>query len=94
MPVQVDRDWVNELKRALPERPFDKQRRFRADFDLPYTVTSVICPNRELSEFFEAALETHHSPKLIANYVANDYFANWPMPPDGVKRIFVSGIVD
>jgi len=72
MPVQMDRDRVHELKSALPERPFDKQRRFQAEFNLPYTVTSVICPNRELSEFFEAALETHNSPKLIANYVAND----------------------
>jgi aspartyl-tRNA(Asn)/glutamyl-tRNA(Gln) amidotransferase subunit B len=72
MPVQMDRERVHELKSALPERPFDKQRRFQAEFNLPYTVTSVICPNRELSEFFEAALETHNSPKLIANYVAND----------------------
>lgn len=72
MPVQMDRARVDELKAALPERPFDKQRRFEADFGLPYTVTTVLCPNRELSEFFEAALETHNSPKLIANYVAND----------------------
>lgn len=72
MPVQMDRARVDELRAALPERPYDKQRRFEADFNLPYTVTTVLCPNRELSEFFEAALETHHSPKLIANYVAND----------------------
>ncbi|ADE54426.1 Asp-tRNA(Asn)/Glu-tRNA(Gln) amidotransferase subunit GatB [Coraliomargarita akajimensis] len=72
MPVQMDRARVAELKASLPERPFDKQRRFEADFKLPYTVTSVLCPNRELSEFFEAALETHNAPKLIANYVAND----------------------
>ncbi|MEO0509582.1 MAG: Asp-tRNA(Asn)/Glu-tRNA(Gln) amidotransferase subunit GatB [Verrucomicrobiota bacterium] len=72
MPVQMDRTRVDELKSTLPERPFDKQRRFEADFGLPYTVTTVLCPNRELSEFFEAALETHNAPKLIANYVAND----------------------
>lgn len=72
MPVQMDRTRIEALRAELPERPFDKQRRFEKVFDLPYTVTSVLCPNRELSEFFEAALETHHSPKLIANYVAND----------------------
>ncbi|WP_269523808.1 Asp-tRNA(Asn)/Glu-tRNA(Gln) amidotransferase subunit GatB [Coraliomargarita parva] len=72
MPVQMDRARVDELKAALPERPFDKQRRFEEAFNLPYTVTSVLCPNRELSEFFEEALKTHNSPKAIANYVAND----------------------
>jgi aspartyl-tRNA(Asn)/glutamyl-tRNA(Gln) amidotransferase subunit B len=72
MPVQMDRARVEALRASLPERPFDKQRRFEAEFGLPYTVTTVLCPNRELSEFFEAALKTHDSPKLIANYVAND----------------------
>ncbi|PXA04117.1 Asp-tRNA(Asn)/Glu-tRNA(Gln) amidotransferase GatCAB subunit B [Coraliomargarita sinensis] len=72
MPVEMDRARVDALKAELPERPFDKQRRFEKEFNLPYTVTTVLCPNRELSEFFETALETHNSPKLVANYVAND----------------------
>ncbi|MFU8847210.1 MAG: Asp-tRNA(Asn)/Glu-tRNA(Gln) amidotransferase subunit GatB [Opitutales bacterium] len=72
MPVELDRARIEALRAELPERPFDKQRRFEKEYNLPYTVTTVLCPNRELSEFFEAALATHHSPKLIANYVAND----------------------
>lgn len=72
MPVELDRARVEALRAELPEHPFDKQRRFEQEYGLPYTVTTVLCPSRELSEFFEAALETHHSPKLIANYVAND----------------------
>ncbi len=72
MPVALDRDRVEALRAALPERPFDKQRRFEKEFGLPYTVTTVLCPSRELSEFFEAALATHNAPQLIANYVAND----------------------
>ncbi|MFP4070314.1 MAG: Asp-tRNA(Asn)/Glu-tRNA(Gln) amidotransferase subunit GatB, partial [Opitutales bacterium] len=72
MPVRFERSRVEALRAELPERPFDKQRRFEKEFGLPYTVTTVLCPNRELSEFFESALATHHAPKLIANYVAND----------------------
>jgi len=72
MPVQMDRARVAELEAELPERPFDKQRRYQADFDLPFTITSVLCVNRELSEFFEAALEVHSAPKAIANYITND----------------------
>ena len=86
MPVQMDRARIDELKAKLPERPFDKQRRFEADFGLPYSVTTVLCPNRELSEFFEAALETHNSPKLIANYVANDLLRDLPEPSNTASR--------
>lgn len=76
MPVKMDRSRIETLKASLPERPFDKQRRFEADFKLPYSVTTVLCPNREISEFFEAALDTHNSPKVIANFVANDVLAH------------------
>lgn len=72
MPVQMDRARVAELAAELPERPLDKQRRYQKDFDLPYTLTSVLCVNRELSEFFEEALKSYHAPKAIANYIAND----------------------
>lgn len=72
MPVQMDRKQVESLRAELPERPLDKQRRYQEELGLPYTITSVLCPNPELSAFFESALQTHHSPKQIANYIAND----------------------
>ena len=72
MPVQMDRARVAELEAELPERPLDKQRRYQKDFSLPFTTTSVLCQNCELSDFFETALETHNAPKAIANYITND----------------------
>lgn len=72
MPVQMDRARVAELEAELPERPLDKQRRYQQALGLPFTITSVLCQNRVLSEFFEAALETHNAPKAIANYITND----------------------
>ena len=72
MPVQMDRKRVEALKAQLPERPLDRQRRYQEELNLPYTITSVLCPNPELSTFFEAALQIHDSPKQIANYIAND----------------------
>ncbi len=72
MPVQMDRARVAELAAELPERPLDKQRRYQQELDLPFTITSVLCMNRELSEFFEAALQTYNAPKQIANYITND----------------------
>lgn len=72
MPVQMDPARIAELDAELPERPLDKQRRYQEALDLPYTITSVLCPNPELSNFFEAALAVYPAPKAIANYIAND----------------------
>ncbi|MEQ9823961.1 MAG: Asp-tRNA(Asn)/Glu-tRNA(Gln) amidotransferase subunit GatB [Puniceicoccaceae bacterium] len=72
MPVRISEEWKSALAAELPEMPFDRQRRYMDDLELPYTVTSVICPNRALVEFFEAALLIHANAKGIANFIAND----------------------
>lgn len=72
LPVQMDRARLSELAAQLPERPFDKQRRYQKDYSLAYTLTSVLCPNRSLADYFEAALRHHASPKALANYICND----------------------
>ena len=68
----MDRNRINELEEELPESPLDKQRRYQEALRLPYTLTSVLCVNRELCEFFEDALQTYEAPKQIANYITND----------------------
>ena len=42
MPVKIGRDWVGKLKKELPEKPFDKQRRFFQEMSLPYSITSAM----------------------------------------------------
>ncbi len=53
MPVQVDEAWKQKIRAGCPELPFDRQRRLQKEFGVPYTITSVLVPDRELSDFFE-----------------------------------------
>ncbi len=74
MPVRVDDTWKQRLADECPERPFDKQRRFMADYNLPYTATSVLVPDLALSDYFEAAVAASDKgqAKQVANWVIND----------------------
>ena len=74
MPVRVDAAWKNRLAAECPERPFDKQRRFMAEYDVPYTITSVLVPERELSDYFEAGVAAAGKAKAqaVANWIIND----------------------
>ena len=73
LPVKIDYEWRNRIQSEIPELPFEKQRRFMEEYDLPYTITSVLVPNRTLSEFFEqAAKKDPAKAKAIGNYVTND----------------------
>ncbi|MEM9158899.1 MAG: Asp-tRNA(Asn)/Glu-tRNA(Gln) amidotransferase subunit GatB [Verrucomicrobiota bacterium] len=73
MPVRVDDEWRNRIRSEIPELPWDKQRRFMEEYELPYTITSVLVPDRELSEYFEtAAKQAPKSAQAIGNYVVNN----------------------
>ncbi len=78
MPVKVDVEWKSRLAAELPERPFDKQRRFMAaapeGYGLPYTLASVLIPDRALSDWFEAAVKVAGASlaQPVGNWIAND----------------------
>jgi aspartyl-tRNA(Asn)/glutamyl-tRNA(Gln) amidotransferase subunit B len=74
MPVKVDEAWKQTLRAACPELPFDKQRRFLAEYQIPYTITSVLIPDLELSDYFEAAakLAGPGRAQAVGNWIAND----------------------
>ncbi len=73
LPVRIDDEWRNRIRSEIPELPFEKQSRFMDDYDLPYTIASVLVPDRALSEFFEEAAKKNPSKaKAIGNYVTND----------------------
>jgi aspartyl-tRNA(Asn)/glutamyl-tRNA(Gln) amidotransferase subunit B len=78
MPVKVDAEWKARLAAELPERPFDKQRRFMAPapegYGLPFTLASVLIPDRALSDWFETAAKLAGTAlaQPVGNWIAND----------------------
>jgi aspartyl-tRNA(Asn)/glutamyl-tRNA(Gln) amidotransferase subunit B len=74
MPVKVDGAWKARLHAQCPELPFDKQRRFQREYDLPFTITSVLIPDRALSDFFEEAARAAGSGRAqaVGNWIVND----------------------
>ncbi len=74
MPVQVDEAWKSRICATCPELPFDKQRRFFEQYQLPYTLTSVLVWDRELADWFEQAVQLAGTEKAqaVGNWIVND----------------------
>ena len=80
MPVRIDSATLERLRATLPERPYDRQRRYMAapqdggGYGLPYTLTSVLVADLPLCTYLEAAIAAYpENPQGIANLIANDY---------------------
>ena len=72
MPVEVGEAWKAEIRAECPELPFDRQRRLQRDYEIPYTITSVLIPDRALCDFFEEASRLCGRPQAAGNWIAND----------------------
>jgi len=72
MPVRVDAAWKDRLWAECPELPFVKQRRFLDQYQIPYTITSVLIWDRALADYFEAAAQLSGRPKAVGNWIIND----------------------
>jgi len=74
MPVRVNEAWKARLRETCPELPFDRQRRFFADYALPYTLTSVLVWDKPLADYFEEAVKIAGEARAqpIGNWIVND----------------------
>ena len=100
MPVHVDEAWKVELRRACPELPFDKQRRLIADYQIPYTITSVLIPDRALSDFFEATAQLAGTGRAqaVGNWITNDLLrelgaAKLPLSASKISAVDLAALI-
>jgi aspartyl-tRNA(Asn)/glutamyl-tRNA(Gln) amidotransferase subunit B len=74
LPVEIDEQFIEEVRATLPELPDDKAARFARDFGLSPYDAGVLSANRELGAYFESVVEKVQAPhaKLAANWVMGE----------------------
>ncbi|MCH8925525.1 MAG: Asp-tRNA(Asn)/Glu-tRNA(Gln) amidotransferase subunit GatB [Proteobacteria bacterium] len=78
LPLVLDPDWVEEIRRTLPELPDVKKKRFVADFGLSAYDAGILVDERETADFYERVITGDsggRDPKLAANWLTGAYFA-------------------
>jgi aspartyl-tRNA(Asn)/glutamyl-tRNA(Gln) amidotransferase subunit B len=77
LPVQIDADWIAQIRHALPELPAAKQARYQAELGLSAYDAATLTASRALAEYFEAvaAALPKADAKLAANWVMGELAA-------------------
>ncbi len=77
-PLIVEREWVDEIERDLPELPNARYHRFMQDYGLGEYDAQRLTEEREVADYFEQAVR-HAAPsvkgKTIANWMLGDLFS-------------------
>ncbi len=72
-PLELDPDWVAEIKASLPELPDAKKARYVEDMGLTSYDAGVLVAERETAAFFETVAGGRDA-KTAANWITGDLF--------------------
>lgn len=71
LPLELEDDFIEGLKKDLPELPDQKKHRFTGDYGLSAYDASVLIAEKARADFFEAVAKGRDA-KLSANWVINE----------------------
>ncbi len=103
LPLTLDAEWVEEIRRALPELPDDKKARFMSEYGLSAYDAGVLVAEQATAGYYEAVLtkgaEARRDPKTAANWVIGELFGLLNKAGKGIEDSPVSaealgGLVD
>jgi aspartyl-tRNA(Asn)/glutamyl-tRNA(Gln) amidotransferase subunit B len=66
-PLLVSKHWMDDVRRSLPELPWDRSRRFSRDYGLSSAESWQLSAEKDAGEYFELVLKT--SPRLAVRTV-------------------------
>ena len=76
LPIEINKDYISELAKNLPELPDSKQKRFLAEYQIKNSDIEILISNRYLADFFEQVTKiTNSNPQTVSNWVIGDLLA-------------------
>ena len=75
LPVVIDDDYIEQVRKELPELPEQKKQRYIQQFGLSAYDAGVLTGSRELAGYFEIVAEKTGDAKLSANWVSGELAA-------------------
>ncbi|MBT2758617.1 Asp-tRNA(Asn)/Glu-tRNA(Gln) amidotransferase subunit GatB [Mesobacillus foraminis] len=72
MDIFIDEDWKARIRAEIPELPDARKKRYIEELGLPSYDANVLTVTKEMSDFFEAAVQEGADPKQASNWVMGE----------------------
>ncbi|WP_250124516.1 Asp-tRNA(Asn)/Glu-tRNA(Gln) amidotransferase subunit GatB [Chroococcidiopsis sp. CCMEE 29] len=75
VPIEVSAEQLEKWRNQLPELPAQKRHHYETQLDLSAYDARVLTDERQVAEYFEAAIAAQANPKQAANWIMGDIAA-------------------
>lgn len=71
-PLKVTGEFIESVKRGMPELPDAMRDRFIADFGLTFADASQLVADKALADYYEQAANASSNPRVSANFILSE----------------------
>ncbi len=72
VPLRIDENWIEEVRKKLPELPDEKKKRFIRQHQIPEYDAEVLTSSKPLSGYYEDTLNSFSQTKIVGNWIMRD----------------------
>ncbi len=95
LPLRLDEEFIEAVRRTIPELPDARKRRFVSQYALPDYDAEVLTATRELADYFESCVEAYPKPKVVSNWIMTEVLrelkggdlSSFPVGPRGLASL-------
>ena len=72
VPLKIDEQWVEMIRKSLPELPKEKKERFMRQYGIPEYDAKILTISKPSSAYYEETLNLFDEPKTVSNWMMGD----------------------
>lgn len=73
IPIVIDDEWIEEIRKTLPELPDARKQRFISEYKLPEYDAAILTGSRDLADYFEEAVSCGAKAKKVSNWLMTEF---------------------
>jgi len=72
VPLRIDENWVEEIRKSLPELPAEKRERFVREYQIPEYDAEILTSTKPMANYYEECLRLFPEPKTVSNWIMGE----------------------
>jgi len=72
VPLDIDEQWIKDIRTTLPELPEAKQLRFISQYSIPAAMASRLVSDAPVAHYFERVVESFTQPQKAGNWILGE----------------------
>lgn len=73
LPLLISQEYIDEIKKTLPELPQAKVKRYIDDYHLSKYEANLLTSEKQVADYFEKALQACSSPRLLCSWITTEF---------------------